>query len=431
MESDILGIVAIRSSEPSVSHSDDESGKYAVKWSRRSLTACMISQYLARAKLPTCHIFAHTLRLDLSRNSLQDLPRDLAWMMPELRVINLSNNRLRYIPEAVLGMRNLVSLDVSRNEIRGELSADISNLERLEVLNISDNQLTSLPASIGRLTRLRVLLLGSECIGGNRLTQLPDAIGDLHQLCELDISLNDLHHLPATIQSLQNLVSLSATANQLQFLPASIGDLGSLRSLNLAQNRLIELPIQLMELTQLVTMDVSCNQIGWLPSPLLAFLECRGVLLAGNPLNGSRRRKTSSTTNYSSLTTRIPSLKELAARAIIKQRHLIQKRHLPRSLLADLASYRGGSCHVCDTVVLGEYTCKMISDDCLGFPRVSQQVALCSHKCLQLCSSTSSSASVETERNKMCHPTRRKTDALKEYWSWQTDLLHQSSSLDW
>src|SRR6266508_1920391 len=80
----------------------------------------------------------------------------------------------------------LEQLDLSGNRLT-VLPDDIGNLSRLTCLMLDDNQLAALPESLGALTSLRWLALD-----GNALTDLPAAISRLPQLEKLDLRWNKL-----------------------------------------------------------------------------------------------------------------------------------------------------------------------------------------------------------------------------------------------
>lgn len=67
-----------------------------------------------------------------------------------------------------LSNQNLEVLNISDNNLRGALPAEIRNLRNLKVLNASNNQMTGVPAEIGQLAELEVLDLSN-----NQLTGLP------------------------------------------------------------------------------------------------------------------------------------------------------------------------------------------------------------------------------------------------------------------
>ncbi|TYZ58846.1 hypothetical protein PybrP1_000482 [[Pythium] brassicae (nom. inval.)] len=99
---------------------------------------------------------------------------------------------LRRVPNAVLMMDDLVSLDLSSNFLV-ELPAAIGRLVKLEVLNVSQNALLELPASLSQLSALRVLDASH-----NNLRTVPAGLWvHLLALEQLDLSANVIAHLPA------------------------------------------------------------------------------------------------------------------------------------------------------------------------------------------------------------------------------------------
>lgn len=78
------------------------------------------------------------------------------------------------------------------------------------------NQLSVLPREICLLP-LQVLL-----ISNNRLVQLPDELGRMDRLTELDAACNQVTHLPPRMSDLRSLRSLSLRNNQLVYLPKGL-----------------------------------------------------------------------------------------------------------------------------------------------------------------------------------------------------------------
>lgn len=78
------------------------------------------------------------------------------------------------------------------------------------------NQLSVLPREICLLP-LEVLL-----ISNNRLISLPEELGRMDKLTELDAASNQITHLPARMSDLKSLKSLSLRNNQLVYLPRGL-----------------------------------------------------------------------------------------------------------------------------------------------------------------------------------------------------------------
>ncbi|KAM7160881.1 DISP complex protein LRCH3 isoform 3-T3 [Macrochelys suwanniensis] len=175
------------------------------------------------------HDLSDTTQADLSRNRLSELPAEACHFV-SLESLNLYQNCIRYIPEAIL------------------------NLQSLTFLNISRNQLSTLPVHMCSLP-LKVLIASN-----NKLISLPEEIGQLRHLTELDVS-----------------------CNEIQTIPPQIGSLESLRDLNIRRNHLVHLPEELAELP-LIRFDFSCNKITTIPVCYRNLRHLQTITLDNNPL---------------------------------------------------------------------------------------------------------------------------------------------------
>ncbi|CAH8359173.1 unnamed protein product [Eruca vesicaria subsp. sativa] len=81
--------------------------------------------------------------MDLSDNELSgDIPADLGALL-ELQALNLSHNKLSgVIPESFSGLKNVESLDLSFNKLQGRIPSQLTELSSLEVFNVSFNNLS-------------------------------------------------------------------------------------------------------------------------------------------------------------------------------------------------------------------------------------------------------------------------------------------------
>ena len=111
------------------------------------------------------------------------------------------------------------------------------------------------------------------------LKYLPDSIGQLTNLNELEVIHNELIQLPDSIVQLTNLTVLNINSNQLTHLPDSIIQLTNLTVLNINSNQLTQLPIQLINLTQCY-IYYDNNPIEYIPPPLRRFLNRQRTVTA-------------------------------------------------------------------------------------------------------------------------------------------------------
>ncbi|XP_075058499.1 DISP complex protein LRCH3 isoform X8 [Mixophyes fleayi] len=197
---------------------------------------------------------AVTGSLNLSGRKLREFPRSAAQQdLSDTTQADLSRNRLCEIAAEICHYVSLESLNLYQNCIRYVPEATL-NLQALTFLNLSRNQLTSLPGHLCSLP-LKVLIASN-----NKLDSLPEEIGLLRHLTELDVS-----------------------CNEIQALPTQIGKLESLRDLNIRRNHLVQLPEELAELP-LVRLDFSCNKICSIPVCYRNLRHLQTITLDNNPL---------------------------------------------------------------------------------------------------------------------------------------------------
>ncbi|RXM30835.1 Leucine-rich repeat and calponin homology domain-containing protein 3 [Acipenser ruthenus] len=192
--------------------------------------------------------------LNLSGRKLKEFPKSAAnHDLTDTTQADLSRNRLSELPMEVCHFVSLESLNLYQNCIR-QVPDSVLNLQSLSYLNISRNQLSTLPGSLCSLP-LKVLI---AC--NNKLLCLPEEIGHLRQLTELDVS-----------------------CNEIQTLPSQVGQLEALRDLNIRRNHLVRLPVELAELP-LVRIDFSCNKITTIPVCYRNLRHLQTIVLENNPL---------------------------------------------------------------------------------------------------------------------------------------------------
>ncbi|XP_060689346.1 leucine-rich repeat and calponin homology domain-containing protein 1 isoform X3 [Hemiscyllium ocellatum] len=170
-----------------------------------------------------------TVEADLSKNRLSEIPLELCHFV-SLEMLNLYHNCIKVIPDSII------------------------NLQTLTNLNLSRNQLSTLPLCLCALP-LKVLIASN-----NKLVSLPEDIGQLKCLMELDVSCNEITSLPQQIGQLQSLRELNIRRNYLQILPEELADL-PLVKLNFSCNKIVSIPICYRNMKHLQILEMDNNPL--------------------------------------------------------------------------------------------------------------------------------------------------------------------------
>ncbi|XP_006007705.1 leucine-rich repeat and calponin homology domain-containing protein 1 [Latimeria chalumnae] len=192
--------------------------------------------------------------INLSARKLKEFPRSaLSHDLTDTVQADLSKNRLTEIPVEVCHFVSLETISLYHNCIKA-IPDSIINLQMLTYLNLSRNQLSSLPACLCGLP-LKVLIASN-----NKLGSLPEEIGQLKQLMELDVSCNEITALPQQIGQLKSLRELNIRRNYLKVLPEELAEL-PLVKLDLSCNKVVVIPICYRKMTQLQTLQLENNPL--------------------------------------------------------------------------------------------------------------------------------------------------------------------------
>jgi internalin A len=140
----------------------------------------------------------------------------------------------------------------------------LGQLIQLQELNLHDNQLTAVPEVLGQLTQLQRLSLA-----GNQLSAVPELLGRLTQLQQLALQYNHLTTMPEVLKQLTQLQVLNLAGNRLTVVPEVLGQLTQLQVLNLAGNRLTAVPEAFRHLTSLQELYLHENTALGLPIEVL------------------------------------------------------------------------------------------------------------------------------------------------------------------
>eukprot|EP01047_Picozoa_sp_COSAG01_P015044 COSAG01_NODE_745_length_13872_cov_40.816525_7_plen_3569_part_00 len=164
--------------------------------------------------------------LNLSGTRLSALSEDIG-RLSALQQLSLGAcMNLCTLPDALFGLSALKELDLSKTSLT-ELADDISRLSALELLDLSEIvRLESLPCGVYELASLTAL-----DIGGTRVGELSERLGNLTMLTHLNLQGTQIAELPATVGKLHKLRRLMIPLC-LTHVPTSTSQLLSLEELS-------------------------------------------------------------------------------------------------------------------------------------------------------------------------------------------------------
>uniref|UniRef100_A0A4W3GMS8 Scribble planar cell polarity protein n=1 Tax=Callorhinchus milii TaxID=7868 RepID=A0A4W3GMS8_CALMI len=266
-------------------------------------------------EIPESIKFCKSLEIaDFSGNPLSRLP-DGFTQLRSLAHLSLNDVSLQSLPNDIGNLANLVTLELRENLLKFLPTIDVFTRAEIAVFSVYANDscfIVFQPDTLGALPNLRELwldrnqltalpavrdhtfhLLGGAADSSTHTLTLALYTGQLKQLSILKVDQNRLSHLPETLGDCGNLTELILTENLLTCLPKSLGRLKKLTNLNvdrnrlslnvlsLRDNRLTHLPPQLANAAEIHVLDVAGNRLQNLPFALTN-LNLKALWLAEN-----------------------------------------------------------------------------------------------------------------------------------------------------
>eukprot|EP00124_Ichthyophonus_hoferi_P001656 Ihof_evm4s92 gene=Ihof_evmTU4s92 len=216
----------------------------------------------------------NTLSIDLSLNSIRDLPASLFVDLSSLTTINLSHNNITTLPNGAFdGCGSVKNISLVNNTISSIEVKALDEAKHLLELNLCHNNLGSISEDI--FTTLPALTSLSLC--ANQLPSIPDTL--LHKfanISKLDISYNKITALSSNFISENSKISeINAQFNEITAIPDGFFKNGTpLTSLQLNNNKITQVTVAGMEglrlATGLETLSLEYNQIKTIDSQVFS-----------------------------------------------------------------------------------------------------------------------------------------------------------------
>jgi internalin A len=125
--------------------------------------------------------------LDRSDSGLTSVSSDI-YNQTATTTLLLSNNNIKSLPSEMGKMTKLEVFKIDHNILEGSLIGEIRQMSQLRVLDVSNNKMTGMPAEIGQLSNLESLDYSY-----NRIDGLPNEISNLkNTLKEFNLTGNPL-----------------------------------------------------------------------------------------------------------------------------------------------------------------------------------------------------------------------------------------------
>ena len=178
----------------------------------------------------------------------------------------------------LMGFIKTEEFSLMGNKIK-EIPEAIGNLINLKYLFLHNNQIEEIPEAIGNLIGLKYLSFQN-----NLITIIPNSIGRLSNLKILDLADNKIEEIPEVIGNLTHLESLYIRFNKIKVIPETVRSLAHLKDLNLQYNQITKIPDIFGGLASLEGLNLSNNQITEIPDSIGELAHLRDLFLQYNQI---------------------------------------------------------------------------------------------------------------------------------------------------
>ena len=258
---------------------------YGIKIKNGSVSEINLRGNALKGNFPQISSLPKLQKLDLSSNQLEgEISTSLSSNYNLVR-LDISNNRLTGDPFAsILPLFNLKEISIGNNQfVFNDIDNFLQNFPEIEILDLAHTSLNGVPQKISTLTALQSLNLSNNTISQNFSNLSP-----LTKLTELNLSGNQLTKIPAELSGLTTLTSLDLSNNLFAVnYSVPLSGLKNLEWLSLANNQITVFPTELAQLKSLIHLNFSDNKISGGFGSLLVLKDLEQIYLDKNLITGS------------------------------------------------------------------------------------------------------------------------------------------------
>jgi internalin A len=202
--------------------------------------------------------------------------------------ISVADDNKTDIPLLVGCLKSLRLFKAYLNKI-SSVPETIGNCTLLEKIDLSNNHLTDLPDTWSTLDNLSFLALN-----GNQIKQLPPSLADCSSLRKINIRNNKINTISNSFGSSSSLKIIMGCNNSFKEVPTGLSDMTSLSMLYLKENAITSIDSSISVLNKLPSLrglDLSSCEISSIPSSFKNITQLKRLNLYGNPLPESEIAK--------------------------------------------------------------------------------------------------------------------------------------------
>ncbi|KAL5843196.1 hypothetical protein ACOSQ4_009154 [Xanthoceras sorbifolium] len=209
----------------------------------------------------------------LSETAIEELPLSTKYLS-RVVVLQISDcERLKSLPSSICEWKSLKTLHLNGCTKLDELPDDIGTLESLEGLNIYKTAIIELPSSITKLKNVGFLLF-KRCEAQDAVSWSLPRIEGWHNLTSLDLSDSGIIELPDNLGCLSSLIELNLAGNSFESIPASIANLSNLEGLYINECKMLKC-LPKLKLTQIHAYNCTSLEV-------LSLIEWKGYGMFAN-----------------------------------------------------------------------------------------------------------------------------------------------------